>query len=127
MLVADIGKAALLATIPVATAPSILRVEHLLPIACTVGVLDVFSGLAYASFLPPVAHREELAEGNAKLAVIGQHFRRASPGDELSKPGRHARRYAPPTRFQSAPSGCRDAARVRASRPRLRWLFPSHS
>ena len=54
MLVADIGKAALLATIPVAAAPSILRVEHLLPIACTVGVLDVFCGLACASFLPPL-------------------------------------------------------------------------
>src|SRR6266851_877182 len=80
MLIADVGRAVLLTTIPIAAVLSMLRLEQLLIVAFAVGVLDVFFGLAYASFLPSVVRREELSEGNAKLALSAEVARVAGPG-----------------------------------------------
>lgn len=80
MLVADIGRAVLLATIPLAAISGVLHLEHLLIVAFGVGVLDVFFSLAYASFLPSVVARDELPEGNARLALSAEVARVAGPG-----------------------------------------------
>ena len=80
MLIADVGRAVLLTTIPIAAVLGMLRLEQLLIVAFAVGVLDVFFGLAYASFLPSVVRREELSEGNAKLALSAEVARVAGPG-----------------------------------------------
>jgi predicted MFS family arabinose efflux permease len=80
MLVADVGRALLLATIPTAAILGVLHLEQLLVVAFTVGILDVFFGLAYASFLPSLVSRDELPEGNAKLALSAEVARVAGPG-----------------------------------------------
>jgi len=80
MLATDVGRAVLLASIPIAAVAGMLRLEQLVLVAFAVGTLDVFFGLAYASFLPSVVRREELAEGNAKLALSAEVARVAGPG-----------------------------------------------
>ena len=80
MLIADLGRAVLLATIPLSALAGVLRLEQLLLVAFGVGIFDVFFGVAYASFLPSLVRREQLAEGNAKLALSAEVARVAGPG-----------------------------------------------
>lgn len=69
LIVADIGRALLLIGIPVAVWTGILRIEMLFLIVFLVGVLTVFFDVAYQSFLPAVVRRDQLVEGNSKLAT----------------------------------------------------------
>ena len=71
MIWADLGRAALLATIPLAALAGRLSVEHLFVVAVLVGVLTTFFDVAYRSYLPTLVRREELVEGNAKLQTTG--------------------------------------------------------
>lgn len=80
MIVANLGRAALLASIPVTALLGALRLEQLYLVAFGAGVLSVFFGVAYGSFLPSVVRREDLVEGNAKLAVSEAVARVAGPG-----------------------------------------------
>ena len=57
MLIADLGRAVLLATIPLSALAGVLRLEQLLLVAFGVGIFDVFFGVAYASFLPSLVRR----------------------------------------------------------------------
>jgi predicted MFS family arabinose efflux permease len=79
MLAASLGRAALLATIPLAALAGALRLEQLLVVAFAVGVLNVFFDVAYGSFLPSVVRREDLPEGNAKLALSAEVARVGGP------------------------------------------------
>jgi predicted MFS family arabinose efflux permease len=79
MLAANLGRAFLLATVPFAAVLGSLRFEQLVVVAF-VGIFDVFFGVAYASFLPSVVRRGDLAEGNAKLALSAEVGRVAGPG-----------------------------------------------
>src|SRR6266511_5736748 len=69
MIAADVGRALLLLSIPLAYLLGALRIEQLYLVAALAGVLTVFFDVAYQSFLPTLVEREQLAEGNAKLAV----------------------------------------------------------
>jgi predicted MFS family arabinose efflux permease len=67
MLSADLGRALLLASIPVAWWFGVLTLTQLILIGLAVGVLTVFFDVAYQSFLPALVSRDKLMEGNSKL------------------------------------------------------------
>jgi predicted MFS family arabinose efflux permease len=67
MLSADLGRAVLLASIPVAWWFGVLTLTQLILIGLAVGVLTVFFDVAYQSFLPVLVSRDKLMEGNSKL------------------------------------------------------------
>ena len=69
LIAADLGRAALLMVIPVAAMLGVLRIEYLYIVAFLVGALELFFDVAHRSFLPSLVEREQLVEGNSKLAM----------------------------------------------------------
>jgi MFS family permease len=63
----DLGRALLLATIPIAYAFDVLTIWQLYLIGFGVGIFTVFFDVADQSYLPTVLEREELIDGNGKL------------------------------------------------------------
>jgi MFS family permease len=66
---ADIGRALLLISIPVAFVGGWLSIPQLYVVGFLVGCLEVFFDVAYQSYLPSVVERDQLVEGNAKLEL----------------------------------------------------------
>ncbi len=66
---ANVGRALLLASIPVAFLADWLTLWQLYVVAFAVGCLEVFFDVAYQSYLPSVVERDRLVEGNAKLEL----------------------------------------------------------
>jgi MFS family permease len=77
---ADLGRAALLGSIPTAAVVGLLRIEQLYLVAFLAGVLTVFFDVAYQSFLPSLVRREQLVEGNSKLEMSRSFAQIAGPG-----------------------------------------------
>jgi MFS family permease len=77
---ADISRAVLLATIPLAAALDRLTIEQLYLIALLVGFFTVFFDVAYQSYLPALVTRSELIDGNSKLEISNSSARVAGPG-----------------------------------------------
>ena len=69
MVAADCGRAIVLATIPAAWLLGQLRMEQLYAVAVVDGILTTFFDVAYQSYLPTLVARDELVEGNSKLAA----------------------------------------------------------
>lgn len=69
MIGADLGRAALLMSIPVTATLHILRSEQLYLVDFLTGSLTLCFDVAYESFLPSLVSRDELTEGNSKLAA----------------------------------------------------------
>ncbi len=69
MIVADLGRAALLLAIPLAALVDRLSLALLAVVAFFVGTLSVLFSVAYGSFLPTLVGREHLVEGNGKLQL----------------------------------------------------------
>jgi MFS family permease len=69
MIAADLGRAALLASIPAAYAFDALTMEQLYVVAFLTGILSMWFGVAYQTYLPTLVQREELLEGNSKLTA----------------------------------------------------------
>jgi MFS family permease len=69
LIAADLARAAILATIPLAAFAGVLRIEHLLVAAFVAGSMTVVFGSAYGPFIPVLVGREALVEANAKLAL----------------------------------------------------------
>ena len=69
LIVGDLGRAVLLATIPLAYAFGALTLGQLYTVAFLVGILTVFFDVAYQSYLPDLVARDQLVEGNSKLQV----------------------------------------------------------
>jgi MFS family permease len=67
MILADLSRALLLLSIPVAAVLGRLSMGQLYVVAVLVGVLTVFFEVADRSFLPVVVKREHVVEGNSKL------------------------------------------------------------
>jgi MFS family permease len=67
MLAADLARAALLASIPLAWWAGLLTLGQLLVVALLTGLATVFFDVAYQSYLPSLVGRELLMEGNSKL------------------------------------------------------------
>src|SRR5215212_1822217 len=67
MIAADIARAALLATIPLAAAFGALRIELLVAVAFLVETFTVFFDIAYLTYIPSLVSREDLVEANSRL------------------------------------------------------------
>jgi MFS family permease len=66
---ADIARALLLASIPIAFIGGWLTLVQVYVVAFLAGTLEVFFDVAYQSYLPSIVEREELVEGNSKLEL----------------------------------------------------------
>ncbi len=63
----DLGRALLIATIPLAYLAGLLTLTQLIVVGFSVGVLTVFFDVAYQAYLPSLIGRRDLVEGNSKL------------------------------------------------------------
>jgi predicted MFS family arabinose efflux permease len=80
MIWADVGRAVLLLTIPVAALTGRLGIELLCAVIALTGVLTVLFDAAYEAYLPSLVARENLMEGNSKLAVSSSLAEVLGPG-----------------------------------------------
>jgi MFS family permease len=80
LIVADVGRAIFLGSIPVAAILGVLRIEQLYGVGLLTGVLTVFFDVAYQAYLPVLVSREHLVEGNSKLEVSRSVAQIAGPG-----------------------------------------------
>jgi MFS family permease len=69
LIITNLGRAVLLGLIPVLAFTGQLRIEYLYVIMFLVGSLNVFFQLAYQAYLPVLVEREQIMEGNSKLAA----------------------------------------------------------
>lgn len=67
LVIADLGRAAALATVPLAAAFGSLTITHLLVAVGITGVLTVWFDVAHQTYLPRLIGRDDLVEGNARL------------------------------------------------------------
>ena len=72
MLRADLGRAVLLLSVPVAWWLGILTMAQLIVVGLLAGVLTVFFDVAYQSYLPALISREQLVDGNGKLQATAE-------------------------------------------------------
>jgi MFS family permease len=66
---ADLARALLMATVPLAWAVHVLTIGPLVVVAFTVGLLSVLFDVAYPAYLPSLITRDRLVEGNSALAT----------------------------------------------------------
>ncbi len=66
---ADIARAAILASIPIAFVGGWLTMLQVYVVSFLAGTLEVFFDVAYQSYLPSIVERDELVEGNSKLEL----------------------------------------------------------
>ena len=69
MIAADIARAMLLLTLPVAYWLDMLTLGHLYVIAILAGIADVVFGTSYASFFVRLVSRDQFLEANSKLSA----------------------------------------------------------
>ncbi len=69
MIAADIGRAIVLMTIPLAALAHFLRVEQLYIVALAVSVLTIVFELSYQAYLPALVGKQHVVEGNSKLSA----------------------------------------------------------
>jgi MFS family permease len=81
LVVADVGRAVMLASIPIAYALGALTIWQLYVVGFVNGIFTVFFDVADQSYLPTVLERDELVDGNSKLQIsasaaqiLGQPF-----------------------------------------------------
>ena len=69
MIVADLGRAAAIASIPLAFYFDALTIWQLYIVGFVNGCLTVFFDVAYQAYLPSVVDRDQLVDGNSKLEI----------------------------------------------------------
>ncbi len=80
MVAADLGRALLLVSVPLAAWLGRLHLEQLYLVQFLVGVLTVVFDVAYQSWLPSLVPSEHLVEGNSKLEMSDSVAQIAGPG-----------------------------------------------
>ena len=80
LIAADVGRALLLAVIPVLAVSGALRIEHLYVIGFLFGTLELFFEVAYQSFVPRIVERDQLTQGNSLLKLSDSTAQVAGPG-----------------------------------------------
>ena len=80
LIVADLGRALALVSLPVAYWLDALTLPHLYAAGFAAGVLTVFFDVAYLAYLPSLVERGQLLEGNAKLETTRSGASVAGPG-----------------------------------------------
>jgi len=79
LVLADLGRAAALASIPLAYAVDALTIWQLYTVGFVTGTLTVFFDVSYQSYLPSLVERDQLVEGNSKLEVSRSGAQLAGP------------------------------------------------
>lgn len=79
LIVGDLGRAAVLATIPAAYVLGVLTIWQLYAVGFVVGTLTVFFDVAYQSYLPSLVERDQLVDGNGKLETSRTIAQTAGP------------------------------------------------
>ena len=81
LVIGDVGRAFMLASIPIAYALGALTIWQLYVVGFVNGLMTVFFDVADQSYLPSILERDDLVEGNAKLQIsqssaqiLGQPF-----------------------------------------------------
>lgn len=80
LIATDLGRAAILVTVPAAAVAGVLSMGQLYAVAALAGILTVFFDVAYQSYLPSLVDREQILEGNSKLALSSSIAEIAGPG-----------------------------------------------
>ncbi len=80
LIAGDLGRAAILGSIPLAYALHHLEMWHLYLAAFLTGICTVFFDVAYQSYLPALVDRDQLVDGNAKLEISRSGAQLAGPG-----------------------------------------------
>lgn len=80
LIAGDLGRAALLATIPAAYLADLLTLAQLYVVGFLVGICTVFFDVAYQSYLPALVERQHIIEGNSKLEISRSSAQIAGPG-----------------------------------------------
>ena len=80
LIAADLGRAAILASVPAAAVAGVLSMGQLYAVAALAGILTVFFDVAYQSYLPALVARDQILEGNSKLALSSSIAEIAGPG-----------------------------------------------
>jgi hypothetical protein len=69
MIAADIGRAAIIGSIPLAAWFGVLGIAHLYAAAFLAGILTTFFDVAYQAYLPTLIDKEQIMDGNSKLTA----------------------------------------------------------
>ena len=77
---ADLGRAGLLACIPLLAWLSALRMEHLYIVAAATGVLTLVFDVAHRSFVPDLVGRDRVLEANSRFATVEAVAEIGTPG-----------------------------------------------
>jgi MFS family permease len=80
LITADCGRALALASIPIAYAAGALTLGQLYVVAFVTGTSQVCFDVSYQSYLPSLVEREDLSDGNSKLATTQSAAQVAGPG-----------------------------------------------
>ena len=80
LVAGDLGRALLLATIPVAYVADALTLWQLFVVAFLVGICTVFFDVAYQSYLPSLVERSQILDGNSKLVFSQSAAQVGGPG-----------------------------------------------
>ena len=80
LIAGDLGRAVVLASLPIAYWLDALTMPHLYAAAFLTGIFTVFFDVAYQSYLPSIVERGQLTEGNAKLEISRSGAQLAGPG-----------------------------------------------
>src|SRR4051812_31566809 len=79
LIVGDVGRGLLIASVPVAYLTGHLTLPQLYVVGFLTGILTVFFDVAYQSYLPALVEREDLVDGNSKLEVTRSAGQLAGP------------------------------------------------
>lgn len=80
LIVADLGRAAVLMAVPIAAALGVLRIEVLYVVAVIVAALAVFFDVAYPAYVPSLVPSESLVRANSRLSASEAIAEIAGPG-----------------------------------------------
>jgi MFS family permease len=80
LIAGDFGRAALLATVPIAYVADALTLWQLYVVVFLTGVCTVFFDVAYQSYLPSLVERDRIIEGNSKLEISRSAAQVSGPG-----------------------------------------------
>jgi MFS family permease len=79
MIVADLGRAVLLASVPLSAMLGSLRIELLYAVAFGMGLLTLVFEVAYQAYMPSLVPPDDLVEGNSKLQTTSALAQVAGP------------------------------------------------
>ena len=79
MLACDAARLLIVGSVPVAAASGVLTMAQLYAVALLAGLATVFFDVAYQSYLPALISREQLLDGNGKLATTAEAARLGGP------------------------------------------------